>query len=605
MKLRAILVEELPPIKRAEFDNLGSVVIIAGANGSGKTRLKQAIIDTVRNPNGAQLNLSFEATRPVEVEAWGDSVDVRRGESNPAFAQYMGSRTRGGTYTGTVVQIDSQRSINNVNFQPLNLSTPDPDDQDVDFFVYLNPFTNRWNDTVNKIFQKVANRDHKIAQFVKTHPRGTNKQALEDHPDPFLPFQTLFTSLLPGKRLEEIDPKNPREFNYSDESGQVLGFSTLSSGEQEVIKIAFDLQQKRMTHCVFLIDEPELHLHPTLTFRLIETLKNIGESTNQFIFFTHSGDLISTYYASGNVFFLDSTGTTDNQAHRLSDVSKEHSAIARAMGDNLGLFAVGKKLIFVEGQEASRDRLTYHSICQKVFPEAYVIPAGFADGIGAMDRFGMELQKAVFGIDFFMIRDRDGLTDDLVAKLEASGRIRCLKRRHIENYLLDEEVMALVAERFSVQDMELRKATGSRRALDSTASGLLNQALLLNMKEHVRVRRSMEVPTVKDAQSLTLDQLEAAFLGDAKAKREGLEALVSQVELESAFAASRAELEQALRDGSWVNHFPGKLVFERFCTTHLKTEAARVREAYVQIALDEKPEVLEDIIAILKGFQAL
>jgi hypothetical protein len=110
-----------------------------------------------------------------------------------------------------------------------------------------------------------------------------------------------------------------------------------------------------------------LHLHPTLTFKLVETLKTIGDHTNQFIFLTHSADLISTYYSTGNVFFIDSTKTGTNQAHRLSELNHSHSEIIQLIGQNLGLFAVGKKLIFIEGKNSSSDRLTYHSIAQKIF----------------------------------------------------------------------------------------------------------------------------------------------------------------------------------------------------------------------------------------------
>jgi predicted ATPase len=71
------------------------------------------------------------------------------------------------------------------------------------------------------------------------------------------------------------------------------------------VKVAFDLIWKQIRHSVILVDEPELHLHPTLAFRLTETLKLLGEGTNQLILFTHSSDLISTYYATGNVYFID------------------------------------------------------------------------------------------------------------------------------------------------------------------------------------------------------------------------------------------------------------------------------------------------------------
>ena len=72
-----------------------------------------------------------------------------------------------------------------------------------------------------------------------------------------------------------------------------------------MIKVLFDVARKDIRHSVIIVDEPELHLHPTLAFKLIETLKNIGDHTNQFLFLTQSSDLISTYYSTGDVYFID------------------------------------------------------------------------------------------------------------------------------------------------------------------------------------------------------------------------------------------------------------------------------------------------------------
>ena len=177
-----------------------------------------------------------------------------------------------------------------------------------------------------------------------------------------------------------------------------------------------------------------------MAFRLIETLKEFGGGTNQLLLFTHSADLISTYYSSGNVFFIDSSQDADNQAHRLSDLTTAHSAVARAAGANLELFAVGKRLVFVEGEDASVDRLVYHKVAQSSFPDAYLMPIGSVENIVALRAVVDELASSIFGIDLFLIRDRDGLSEAVINALEKNDCFRCLPRRHIESYLLDPEV---------------------------------------------------------------------------------------------------------------------------------------------------------------------
>ncbi|GAF92055.1 unnamed protein product, partial [marine sediment metagenome] len=78
-------------------------------------------------------------------------------------------------------------------------------------------------------------------------------------------------------------------------------------------------------------------------------LKELGDGTNQFIFFTHSADLVSTYYTTGNVYFIDMSEGDQNQARQLSTLGDRHAATASKVAANLGLFAVGKNIILIEG----------------------------------------------------------------------------------------------------------------------------------------------------------------------------------------------------------------------------------------------------------------
>lgn len=608
MKIKSILVENIPPIKKFQVDDLSDIVIIAGANGSGKSNLKQAIINTFNNPTSPQVDISITSTRmEEEQEKWGSrQLDVVRETNNAAFSSYMNSRTRGGSYTGTVIQIDSQRSITGVQFQQINLSTPDPDDVETDYRWYLNPFNNRWQEIVNKIFQKSANRDSKIAQYNKENPNGRIADALAHYPDSFIKYQELFAKLLPGNTLEPIDPKNLRDFNYKTTNNTVLSFSSLSSGEQEVIKITFDLLSKRMTHCVFLIDEPELHLHPTLTFRLIETLKEIGGGTNQFIFFTHSADLISTYYTTGNVYFIDATKDGQNEARKLSELDVRHENLAQTMSENLGLFAVGKKIIFVEGEHSSRDRLTYHTISQKYFPQAYISPAGSVGDIRALNKLAQEIQNKIFGVDFFIIRDRDGLTDDNIRDLEANSKIKCLKKRCLENYFLDAEMLAKVADRFCIQDATLHNPTDVGTKLKEIANEFFNYNLLLVVKEYVNLRAGMEVPTVKDVHLKSISDIKQEFVAALEVSLTHHQEQLKSTEVLQMLSDEHQKLTSALNNDTWKDIFSGKEIFEMYCGSgYLKIDALSARQAYVEIALIEKPEVFQDIIDIMDYFENL
>lgn len=55
------------PIKHLSISKLGSTIVIAGANVSGKTRLKEAIVQTLKG--SPQMNMTIVATRDEAQQA--------------------------------------------------------------------------------------------------------------------------------------------------------------------------------------------------------------------------------------------------------------------------------------------------------------------------------------------------------------------------------------------------------------------------------------------------------------------------------------------------------------------------------------------------------
>jgi len=605
MKIINLVANDLPPIRQFEIVRLSSPVIVAGANGSGKTRLKEAIANTFRTPKSPQISLTIGSTRKEETEAWGgETLEVVKGTNCSLLQQYMSTRSRGGTYVGSAIQIDSDRSVTPVKFQPITLATPDPYDTDISLTYYLSPFANRWQTLVNKIYQKAANQDMKIAAFVRANPTATCQEGLDANPNLFAPYQQVFMKLLHGKSLEPINPKQPREFHYMIGDSGPFVFQTLSSGEQEVIKVAFDLIWKRIRHSVILLDEPELHLHPTLAFRLIETLKDLGDGTNQIILFTHSSDLISTYYATGNTYFIDLQESAGNQSKKLSDLHEGHCETARSVGANLGLFAVGKNLVFIEGAEASVDRLTYHKVVQQCSFDAYLLPLGSVKNVNALRDVSDELGKAIFGVELFMIRDRDGLIDEQVEKLERNSHFRVLPRRHIENYFLDADVLSKVAEHLYLP-AEKAAVNAIKTELNEAANACLNTAILSDIKEFVLLNGAVDVPKVKNPSDLDVDGIIRQVVTQLISTATALTARFSRDELQKLINKRRMLLTTALDTGTWTSVFPGKSVLALFAGNFWKEDVGRIRQAYVDIALDQKPEVFEDIRNIFEHFKAV
>ena len=609
MRISKISVTNYPPIKELSIEDMGNVVIIAGANGAGKSRLKDAIIQTFQgNPLSS---MEIVATRNEEKDKhFGDTIlHVKQGEQNQNLVNYMQSRSYGrGRYVGSVVQIDSQRNTQNIKYQQVDWFGNDPDDADTPANFYIsNLFSNRWQNFMDYIHQKSATRDNKIAQAVKNKDAESVDEILKNHPSPMAKYQDLFSRMLPGKTLNDIEPKSPREFTYQDDNGNALPFSSLSSGEQEVIKVVFDLARKEIRHSVIIIDEPELHLHPSLVFKLVETLKTLGDGTNQFIYLSHSPDLISTYYSSGDVYFIDAIKEGGkNEAHKLSDLKNDHPEVANMIGDNLGLFAAGKTMVFVEGEDSSVDRLTYQLIAEKYATGVKVVPLGGVSNLMTMTRVKDELEKSVFGIKFGLIRDRDGLSETEVTELESKGSIKCLKKRHIENYLLDEEIIAKVCKHLYLTDGKpnLENPTWIKSELKKIAESQLSVNLLQSYKEMLSNKTGFNIPTVRRATTKTPDVIATELIPLTQTSLYELTNSLDSISLSAWLEEEKNRLTEALKSDEWTDIFHGKLIFKQLCGKVLKCDENQARHAYVEIALKNKPEILRDIEQILVDFNS-
>src|SRR5258707_15137246 len=106
MKIKSLEIKDFSPIKNLKIDDMGDIVIIAGANGSGKSRLKEAIVGALQG--GGEMSISIVATREKEREDFaGSEISTTQGTNNAILTKYIQNRRYGrGQYVGSLVQID-------------------------------------------------------------------------------------------------------------------------------------------------------------------------------------------------------------------------------------------------------------------------------------------------------------------------------------------------------------------------------------------------------------------------------------------------------------------------------------------------------------------
>jgi ABC-type multidrug transport system ATPase subunit len=209
----------------------------------------------------------------------------------------------------------------------------------------------------------------------------------------------------------------------------------MSDGERAVVSLLASIVS-RPAGDVLCIDEPERHLHPSISAPLwkaaVEARKDLC-----FVFCTHDLALVDRIDPEICVHIRDSRIVTLEPEQRTYDV---HIIGRGEIGDDLRSSIVGarRKILFVEGEKEDR------SIYQIVFPDQHVVVAGGWQKV-------VENVRAIRGnasltwLECQGIIDRDGKTPAQVTAYEAEG-IWTLPCPSIENLIYCEPVVALMAQ---------------------------------------------------------------------------------------------------------------------------------------------------------------
>jgi predicted ATPase len=147
----------------------------------------------------------------------------------------------------------------------------------------------------------------------------------QEYPDPIEIFKHAFSQLLAPKVLLDPDPKS-QQLSYSID-GTTFPISSLSSGEREVVNIVFDFLLRSPSDCIVVFDEPEIRLHPELSYKLLQTLRTLGRN-NQFIFCTHSAEIITASLDNTVVFVSPPRADGSNQAITVREDDDTNQALA-------------------------------------------------------------------------------------------------------------------------------------------------------------------------------------------------------------------------------------------------------------------------------------
>jgi ABC-type cobalamin/Fe3+-siderophores transport system ATPase subunit len=487
MRLIKYLVRNFPPVALFEASDLSEVVVFAGPNGVGKTTLLNGLLQIFQNPGGIpNINVTVTATCPEEVKAWGrDVLDT----SVPAQAQTLRSflqrQQKRGQLRGGVLNFDSARAFDQVQPYAWTWMFADPFEEQINWNVSFQPTKGRFQDVMHALVRKVRSQKEEIAKrALELKKQGAASMNLSEFGDPIARFKDAFSKLLPGKAMEDIEEQQ-QVIKYIQD-GQTLDFTRLSSGEREVVTVVFDFLLRSPRDCIVVFDEPELHLHPELSYRLLRTLQDVGER-NQFIFCTHSPEIIAASLEQSVIFVGPSKGAGINQALPVRE-NEKFLDVMRTLGQSIGVISLGKRIVLIEGTRDSLDKEVYGSIIGAQYPDIVLVPVGGKDTAVGFQRAAEDvLGQTIWGVDFFMLCDGDSAARAFRSQSKSEGHLRVLSRYHLENYFLDERVWVKVFEDLALPANDpLRDPTAIREVMRNLARGDTSYAAALKVANYFR-----------------------------------------------------------------------------------------------------------------------
>jgi ABC-type lipoprotein export system ATPase subunit len=393
--------------------------------------------------------------------------------------------------------------------------------------------------------------------------------------DPMEQYNKLLQTLFPGYSFAQSESGIPTNLYVNIPSGESIPFSDLSGGEKETFFILAFFLRHDVRSAIIAIDEPELHLHPELARQLVRTMLSIRPA-NQIWIATHNGEIVDEAGRDKVLYVSRDAATRQATVIPSTDESTSSRMLKEIYGYS-GYIGIAKKMVFLEGIDSSSDRKMFTRLFRTHGNQIKFIPSKSTGYLARINTAVLSILADEMGwINYYLIRDRDYLTDDLAQKLveKSAGKLYVLKRNHIENYLLDDSIIA------SVQTDIFGKKTDNesvQRKLHATATTLSAEVVrdILEFRLNIiygpqdfSLGKFMEKQAVIDGTGNPIDTAVSDFKRHVKAKISEVNTQMMTTTTDGAIDLiirnAVEEVQKALNTDEWRNLFPGRRLLEAY-----------------------------------------
>ena len=311
MKIKNLHIEEYNGLENLylNFESEGKVldlIVLAGINGSGKTRVLESIrywfemfrskavnVELFYEENEKEVLKSLmnsEGLTEVEKEAQKD-IEFTDCLRNIKFYNYdyRYNKTENRNYNSKIIS----RSFEKLKIFPKIIYVP----TEINFEEIKKAQTNLKKEysfinivdsyEIKDIPSYIATRISKVANEEENLTMGqVRKKVFEE-------INGIFEILELDVKLSEISKDENSMPIFTDSSGKKFGINELSSGEKQLFLRTLSIKMLEPENSIIMIDEPELSLHPKWQQKIVDVYKKIGKN-NQIILATHSPHILGS-----------------------------------------------------------------------------------------------------------------------------------------------------------------------------------------------------------------------------------------------------------------------------------------------------------------------
>ena len=305
MKIKNLYIKEFKGLRDISInfeknDEPLPLIVLAGSNGSGKTRILESIkdyfesyidIQAIKIINNLQIFFEKEEKEcidKIESEKYFYSAlkyfSLNDKKENLNDSSYLVIK-KNLLILPKIIYVPTE-----INFQKMNTASTTLV-QEYNFINIVN--TNLIKDIPSYIATKM------ISAMLK----NKNEKVGDVQKKVFDEINEIFEILDIDVKAEDISQDGKNMPIFENSSGDKFDINELSSGEKQLFLRTLAIKMLNPQNSIILIDEPELSLHPKWQQRIVDVYKKIGKN-NQIIIATHSPHILGSVRKE-NIMLLD------------------------------------------------------------------------------------------------------------------------------------------------------------------------------------------------------------------------------------------------------------------------------------------------------------